>query len=97
MKQVTPSELRRVVESLHGCRAGLVQTVMIKKILGEKMWEGAVHIFDLAGHPAANQAYAWACAPEGSNKPRFFSVLRLPPVTSPGDALEAVMAKKNGT
>ena len=95
MKQATPSELRHAVESQHGCKAGLLQTVMVKKTLGEKIWEGAVHIFDLSGHPDANQAYAWACAPAGGKRPQFFSVLRLPPVTSPDDAIELTMAGKS--
>lgn len=91
MIQATPNELRHAVESRHGCRAGLVQTVIVKITVGERIWEGAVHIFDLAGHPNANQAYAWWSPAAGGNKPRIFSVLHLPPVTSPDDAVAAIM------
>lgn len=97
MTQITPSALRRAVESRHGCRAGLAQTVTLRKTFGEKVWEGAVHVFDLAGHPNASQAYAWSSPIAGSNRPRLFSVLQLPPIMSPDDAVAAVMATENET
>jgi hypothetical protein len=39
------------------------------------VWESAVHIFDLEGHPTASRAYAWSSSIEGSDKRRFFAVL----------------------
>jgi hypothetical protein len=46
------------------------------------VWEGVLHVFDLAGHPTANRAYAWSWPIEGSTKRRFFAVLHQPPVDS---------------
>ena len=39
------------------------------------VWEGAVPVFDLAGHPTATFACAWSSSIEGSAKPRFSAVL----------------------
>ena len=54
---------------------------------GATVWEGVVHVFDIAGHPKATRAYAWSSPIEGSDKRRFFAVLHLPPITSPADAV----------
>lgn len=97
MIQITPSELRHAVESRHGCRAGLAQTVIVRKEFGEKIWEGVVHVFDLAGHPNASQTYAWSSPMADSNQPRLFSVLHVPPIMSPDDAVAAVMTAENET
>jgi hypothetical protein len=55
------------------------------------VWEGVIHVFNLEGHPRATRAYAWSSPIEGSNKRRFFAVLHLPPITSPGDAVRAAL------
>jgi len=91
MDEVTPSELKRAVESQHGGTATLVQSVPVhEKHGGETVWEGTVHIFDLAGHPKANRAYAWSYAlPDG--KRRFFTVLHVPPITGPVEAVRAAI------
>jgi hypothetical protein len=62
---------------------------------GQTVWEGVVHIFDLAGHPKATRAYAWSSPIEGSEKRRFFAVLHIPPITSPIDAVRAVMVAEH--
>jgi hypothetical protein len=98
MIQVEPSELRRAVESQHKCRAGLLETAIVKMAIdGNTVWEGMVHVFDLAGHPDANRAYAWSSPIEGSNKWRLFSMLHLPPVTSPAEAVRAAIVAESKT
>ncbi|MGQ0741335.1 MAG: hypothetical protein ACT4OG_03440 [Alphaproteobacteria bacterium] len=92
MVDVSPAELRHAVEAQHGGTATLVQSVPIRETFeGKRVWEGVVHVFDLAGHPKATRAYAWSSPIEGSTKRRFFAVLAIPPVTSPVEAVRAAI------
>jgi hypothetical protein len=92
MTEVDGGELKRVVELQHHCIARFVQSVPVKEMhAGATVWEGAVHVFDLTGHPKATRAYAWSSPIEGSDKRRFFAVLHLPPITSPADAVRAAI------
>jgi hypothetical protein len=59
MAEVESSELKRAVESQHGCTATLLQSVPVTETFGGKtVWEGVVHVFTLTGHPKAKLAYA---------------------------------------
>jgi hypothetical protein len=90
------NELKRAVETQHGCTATLAQSVPVRETFaGKTVWEGVVHVFDLAGHPKAKQAYAWSSPIEGSDKRRFFAVLHLPPVTSPVEAVRAAIVAEH--
>src|SRR5690242_11608328 len=92
MAEVEVGQLKRAVESQHGCTAMPIQSVPIKeKFGGETVWEGTVYIFSIHGHPQAKRAYAWSSPIEGSEKRRFFAVLHLPPITSPQDAVRAAI------
>jgi hypothetical protein len=92
MVEVPTSELKRAVESQHGCTATLVQSVPVKETHGGKtVWDGIVHVFKINGHPQAKQAYAWSSPIEGSDKRRFFAVLHVPPITSPVEAVRAAI------
>ncbi len=92
MKKITPNELRHALESKHGCRAGLAHSVFVKLTLARStVWEGMVHVFDLAGHPKANQAYAWAHLIDGTDRWQLFSMLHLPPITSAAEAVRAAL------
>jgi hypothetical protein len=89
---VSAAQLQEAVESQHGGTATLAQSVPIKEThAGAVVWEGVVHVFDLAGHPAASRAYAWSSSIEGSDKRRFFAVLHAGPVKSPLDAVRAAI------
>ena len=62
-------QLKRAIESQHGGAATMVQSVPVQETYsGQTVWEGVVHIFDLAGHPKATRAYAWSSPIEGSEK-----------------------------
>jgi hypothetical protein len=90
--EVERKALQKAVEHMHNCKARLVQSVPIREWFEhETVWEGAVHIFDLEGHPTAFRAYAWSSSIEGSDKRRFFAVLHQPPITSPVDAVRAAI------
>jgi hypothetical protein len=93
------ADLKRAVEMQHGGAATLRQSVPIREAFDHAtVWEGVVHVFDLAGHPTATRAYAWSSPIEGSDKRRFFAVLHQPPITSPLKAVRAaiVAERKRG-
>ena len=88
-------EMRRAVESLHRCRATLVQSLPVRDKLRGKVWEGVVHVFDIEGHPKAKRAYAWSSPIEGSDKRRVAAVLQLGLIKAPIDALRrAITAER---
>jgi hypothetical protein len=91
-------QLRVAVESMHPCRATLVQTVPIREAFqGQPVWEGVVHVFGLEGHPKATRAYAWSSPVKGSKKRRFFAVLQLGAIKSPVDAVRAAIVAEHRT
>ena len=98
MIEVDATELQKAVETMHDCVATLAQSVPVKEqASGAVVWQGIVHVFDLKGHPTAKRAYAWSSPIEGSDKRRFFAVLKLPPVESPIDAVRAaIVAEQKG-
>jgi hypothetical protein len=86
----TAGQLRDAVQNMHGGTATLAQSVPVREAFdGRPVWEGVVHVFDLAGHPTATRAYAWSSPIEGSTKRRFFAVLHTERINS---LLEAVRA-----
>ena len=90
--EVTIDDLRRVVESQHGGTATLVQTVPVdERHNGKPVWQGVVHVFDLAGNPKATRAYAWSSPIEGGDKRRFFAVLHMGGITGPVEAVRAAI------
>ena len=92
MTEVSPDQLRQVVESQHGGTATFVQSIPLREMQGEQLvWEGTVHVFDLEHHPEATRAYAWSHAIDRSPKPRFFAVLVYPAVTGPREAVRAAI------
>lgn len=93
------AQLKEAIESQHGGTATLAQSVpVIETFQGKRVWEGVVHVFDLAGHPKATRAYAWSSPIEGSTKRRFFAVLHMGAITGPVEAVRAaIVAEHRGT
>jgi hypothetical protein len=90
------SELKNAVEHMHGGTATLAQSVPVRETFeGQTVWEGVVHVFDLAEHPTATRAYAWSSPIEGSTKRRFFAVLHQSPVDSPRAAVRAAIVAEH--
>jgi hypothetical protein len=88
--EVPPEELQRVVERLHDARAHLRSvTSVAERFRGETVWEGAVHVFNLEGHPTATVCYAWSSFVGDTDQRRFYAVLGMPPVNSAADAVRA--------
>jgi len=85
-------DLKQAVEGLHGGTATLAQSVPVTETFeGKPVWEGVVHVFDLAGNAQATRAYAWSSPVEGSSKRRFFAVLHMGGIKSPIDAVRAAI------
>jgi hypothetical protein len=96
MNEVELDQIKRAVEHLHGGTATLAQSVPVRETFqGQPVWEGVVHVFDLAGHPTATRAYAWSSPIERSTKRRFFTVLHQPPVDSPQAAVRAAIVAEH--
>lgn len=95
MSEVAVSELKQAVESQHGGTATFVQAVPVHEVFeGKTVWDGVVHVFDLAGHPKANRAYAWSYErPDG--KRRFFAVLHTPQIDGPRKAVAAAIVAES--
>lgn len=83
--------LRRAIEGLYRCTARLVQSVPLKERHDDEVWEGVVHVFDLVGLDAAPRAYAWSSPAEGGDRRRHFAVLHEGSITSPADAVRALL------
>ena len=93
--EVAASELKQAVEGTHGGTAKLIETVPVSESYqGKPVWEGVVHVFELAGHPTATKCYAWSSPVEGSPKRRFYAVLHTPPIASPQDAIRAAIVQE---
>jgi hypothetical protein len=82
---------------MHGGKATHVQSVPVNESFnGKLVWQGIVHVFDLAGHPKASRAYAWSSPIAGSTKRKFFAVLHVPPIDSPLKAVQASIVAEHG-
>jgi hypothetical protein len=96
MAEVEVNQLREAIEGMHGGSARLAQSVPVREIFkGRTVWEGVVHVFDLAGHPTATRAYAWSSPIESSAKRRFFAVLHTARINSPLEAVRAAIVAEH--
>ena len=91
------NQLKEAIELQHGGTASLSQSVPVKEThAGQTVWEGVVHVFDLADNPKATRAYAWSSPFEGSTKRLFFAVLRIGGIKSPAVAVRAAIVAEHG-
>lgn len=88
--KIAIEELKKAIESLHSCSANFLNSVSVKEEFeGHTAWEGTVCIFELKGHQKTDKCYAWSSPIEGTTKRKFYAVLHIPPVDSPGKAVRA--------
>src|SRR3984893_9790001 len=98
MAEVEADQLKQAVEQMHGGSAQLAQSVPVREVFdGKPVWEGVVHVFDLAGHPTATRAYAWSSPIEASTKRRFIAVLHTDRINSPLEAVRAAIVAERRT
>ena len=58
------------------------------------VFDGAVSLFGLSGHPAATMCYAWSAQDSGGSAPMVYAALRMAPIDSSRDAVRASLALK---
>ena len=92
LAEAAAGDLKRVVESQHGGTATFVQSVPVHESRnGVTVWNGAVHIFNLADSPSGtSRAYAWSYGLPDGNR-RSVAVLHIPPIVGPREAVRASM------
>jgi hypothetical protein len=96
MAEVEADQLKQAVEQMHGGSATLVQSVPVRETFeGKSVWEGVVHVFELACQPTATRVYAWSSPIKGNTKRRFFAALHQPPVDSPQAAVRAAIVAEH--
>jgi hypothetical protein len=84
-------EIQLAVEKAAGCPARHVESVVVVEgWRASVVWEGAVEVFELDGHPKAKRAYGWRNVDTGD----FTAVLEIPPVDSPNTAVKVAIAAK---
>lgn len=83
-------DLKVAIEAQFGGTATFIETAhVIETWRGNAVWNGTVHVFELAGHPTAKRAYAWSEPVGNGDKRQFFAVLHVAPVDSPLAAVKA--------
>lgn len=99
MDPQTESDLKTAVEGLLNCRATFDLEEAVESYNGTELaWKGRVSVFQIEGNPNASICYAWSESIKGSDKRRFFTVLKIPPVDSPEAAVRAsIMADYNAS
>jgi hypothetical protein len=89
---VSIEQLKQTIEAQHGCSATFVQSAAVKEAFdGRTVWAGEVHIFRLHGNLISDIAYAWLEPSQDGHEERVFSVLHVPPVAGPRDAVRATI------
>jgi hypothetical protein len=66
---------------------------VIETFRGQVVWEGAVEVFALTGHPKAKKAYGWSF--QEGHETRYVAVLEIPPVHSPITAVRVSIAAQH--
>ncbi len=88
-------ELRAAIRRAHDCDAEHVESVPVREdFQGRTLWQGRVEVFDLQGHARARRCYAWAHAEEDETDADYVTVLAVPPVDSPQDAVKAALLRE---
>jgi hypothetical protein len=83
------ARLKTAIEYRYGGLATFVQSVAVgDQFGGGAVWCGAVHVFDMVGHPTATRAYGWSTAGPGKVR-RLFALLHRPPIDSAQAAVSA--------
>ena len=89
-----PGGVQEAVERIHSCRASLADVhEVLETFKGETAWHGYVHAYDIQDHPEATICYAWSVPLDGSTNRRYYAILKLPPIESPGDAVKAAIVR----
>ena len=87
--------LQNAIRKSNHCESKYIETVTVSESFQsfqhDTNWQGDVAVFEICGHPQAQRAYAWSCAPI-KEEMRYVVVLEIPPVNSPQTAVQAAIA-----
>jgi len=93
MKAEDVQEIQGVILSVHRCDSRHVESVpVVEQFEGQIAWQGTVEVFDLIGHSKAKRAYAWTY--RDGDQDKTVTVLDIPPVDSPQNAVKMAIAAK---
>jgi len=96
MNKPNIDDIKNAVERMHNCKATYAEEVAVIEKEGDKtIWDNIVYIFDLTGHGKATQCYAWASPIGKSARYTYYTVLRIPPIDSPEQAIRASIANNS--
>ncbi len=85
--------LQEAICAMHHCESRHAGTFAVRKVReGQVVWTGLVEEFTLIGHPEATACYAWRYG-EGDIA-KSFTLLKLPPVDSPQQAVQLFLLAK---
>jgi len=89
---IQPEELARHVQAMHGVQAHFLKSIEVKETHeGRTVWEGAVKVFALTGHPSgAKLAYAWTFLKE-NGKRQVVAILGVSPVDDAASAVRTMI------
>jgi hypothetical protein len=90
--EISTDQLKKAVESRHGCKATFVQSVPVHERQGDHtVWSGQVSVFDLRfSTSGAFRAYAWwRELPDG--EAQLFTILHSPETISPAQAVRSAI------
>jgi hypothetical protein len=92
MMEASRETLKQAIENLHNCDATYVGEHWVEERFDDDLvWRGEVCEFSLQDHPTAKVCFVWSSPVEGSEKRRFYAVLKLPPIRSASDAVKAAI------
>jgi len=84
--------LVEAIGHMHGCKAVWLESVPVHETHeGKTVWVGEVQVFAVE-HPRTDRAFAWSHAVDGSERRRFYAVLKLGPVVDAVTAVRAAIA-----
>jgi len=85
------ASLIEAIKATHDAAASYSETVPVTEVFqGKPIWEGAVEVFEISGHPRAKRCFAWGF--EDGGEWAITSVLEIPPVDSPAMAVKVAIA-----
>lgn len=92
MGEISTDQLKKAVESRHGCKATFVQSVPVhERQEDHTVWSGQVSVFDLRfSSSGAFRCYAWwRELPDG--EAQLFTILHSPETISPAQAVRSAI------
>ena len=93
MKAEDVQEIQGVILAIYGVDSQRIESVPVtEEFEGQTAWQGTVEGFDLIGHSKAKRAYAWTY--RDGDQDKTVTVLGIPPVDSPQNAVKMAIASK---